>query len=130
MVHLEDRQTLDSWSPAAERVETRAEHDDLSRALGNRVARDLLADPAAQGDKQAHRPQGRIHVLLEEHGEVRAEQVRRERVGQDLPTFRDLMGGAQSGRGQCGETELALDHEESPLPSHRPADGRPEVRPY
>ena len=53
MIELEDAEVVGPLEPIGEGVETGAQHQDLPHAVGDRMGRRVLGEPAAHRDEQA-----------------------------------------------------------------------------
>ena len=108
MIDLEYTQAGARLQPVGERVEPGAEHDDLPRALFDRLPRRLLGDAAARRDEQAQPAAGGIFAGLREYGlGVLAQDGQRERIGENPAALENLMRRTMAGGAERGARELA-----------------------
>ena len=139
MIELEDAQVPRRLESVSERVETRAQHQDLPHAFFDRMARRILGEAAAHGDEQAQAsplrpfPGERDGVVG-----VWPEDRKRERVGEDEAALEDLMRRPVSRRAKRGHACLSLLHgarvgaergpvERSKLDAENPLPYRPAI---
>ena len=108
MIDLEHAQFVFSLEAIGERVEPGAEHDDLPRALFDRLPRRLLGDAAPRRDEKAQPAAGGIFLGLRKYGlGVLAQDGQRERIGENAAALENLMRRTMAGGAECGARELA-----------------------
>jgi hypothetical protein len=112
MIDLENAQLVSEWVAVRKRVQSRAEHHDLTDAAFNRRGQSIFRKACSHGNEESQPASRRGTFCLAHDGlGVIAQYAQGERVRKDSPPFQDLMSGAVSGGGSRCSAWLSQLHD-------------------
>jgi hypothetical protein len=112
MIDLENAQLVPEWGAVRKRVQSRAEHHDLTDAAFNRRGQSIFRKACSHGNEESQPLSGRVTFCLAHDGlGVFAQNAQGERIRKDSPPFQNLMSGTVGGGGSCGSAWLSQLHD-------------------
>jgi hypothetical protein len=112
MIDLENAQLVPEWVAVRKRVQSRAEHHDLTDAAFNRRGQSIFRKACPHRDEESQPASGWVTFCFAHEGlGVFAQNGQGERIRKDSSPFQDLMSGAVSGGGSRCSAWLSQLHD-------------------